>query len=58
MRTGLRHATEEFSAILDADLEYRAADLADVLEPLVTARRTSCSGRARGRPSPRSASGT
>ena len=35
VRTGLQHATEELSAILDADLEYRAADLADVLEPLV-----------------------
>ena len=36
VRTGLRHASEEFAAILDADLEYRAADLADVLEPLVS----------------------
>ena len=36
IRTALEHATEEFSAILDADLEYRAADLADVLEPLVS----------------------
>ena len=27
---------EQLSAILDADLEYRAADLADVLEPLVS----------------------
>jgi glycosyltransferase involved in cell wall biosynthesis len=36
VRTALRHATEEFAAILDADLEYRAADLADVLEPLVS----------------------
>ena len=36
VRTALQHATEEFSAILDADLEYRAADLADVLEPLVS----------------------
>ena len=36
IRTGLQHAREEFSAILDADLEYRAADLADVLEPLVS----------------------
>jgi glycosyltransferase involved in cell wall biosynthesis len=35
IRTALRHATEEFAAILDADLEYRAADLAHVLEPLV-----------------------
>jgi len=36
VRTALQHATEEFAAILDADLEYRAADLADVLEPLVS----------------------
>ena len=35
-RTALQHATEEFAAILDADLEYRAADLAHVLEPLVS----------------------
>jgi glycosyltransferase involved in cell wall biosynthesis len=35
VRTGLQHATEEFAAILDADLEYRAVDLADVLEPLI-----------------------
>jgi dolichol-phosphate hexosyltransferase len=36
IRTALQHATAEFSAVLDADLEYRAADLADVLEPLVS----------------------
>jgi glycosyltransferase involved in cell wall biosynthesis len=36
VRTALRHATEEFAAILDADLEYRASDLAEVLEPLLT----------------------
>jgi glycosyltransferase involved in cell wall biosynthesis len=36
VRTALEHATEEFAAILDADLEYRAADLAHVLEPLVS----------------------
>jgi glycosyltransferase involved in cell wall biosynthesis len=36
IQTALQHATEEFAAILDADLEYRAADLADVLEPLVS----------------------
>jgi glycosyltransferase involved in cell wall biosynthesis len=35
VRTALQHATQEFAAILDADLEYRAADLAHVLEPLV-----------------------
>ena len=36
VRTALQHATEEFSAILDADLEYAAADLAHVLEPLAS----------------------
>ncbi len=36
IRTALQHATEEFAAILDADLEYAASDLADVLEPLVS----------------------
>jgi dolichol-phosphate hexosyltransferase len=36
IRTALQHASEEFAAILDADLEYRAADLADVLGPLVS----------------------
>ena len=36
VRTGLQHASEDFAAILDADLEYRAADLGDVLEPLVS----------------------
>jgi glycosyltransferase involved in cell wall biosynthesis len=36
VRTALEHATEEFAAILDADLEYSAADLAHVLEPLVS----------------------
>jgi glycosyltransferase involved in cell wall biosynthesis len=36
VRTALQHATGDFAAILDADLEYRAADLAHVLEPLVS----------------------
>jgi glycosyltransferase involved in cell wall biosynthesis len=36
VRTALAHADLEFAAILDADLEYRAADLAHVLEPLVS----------------------
>ena len=35
IRTGLQHATGTFSAILDADLEYAAADLGAVLEPLL-----------------------
>jgi hypothetical protein len=36
IQTALGHATGEFSAILDADLEYRAADLGPLLGPLVT----------------------
>lgn len=35
LQTGLQHATGHWSAILDADLEYRAADLAPLLEPLL-----------------------
>jgi glycosyltransferase involved in cell wall biosynthesis len=35
LRTALMHATGTFSAVLDADLEYRAADLGAVLEPLI-----------------------
>jgi glycosyltransferase involved in cell wall biosynthesis len=36
VRTALSHATEEFAAILDADLEYHASDLGHVLEPLLS----------------------
>jgi hypothetical protein len=36
LQTGLQHATGEWAAILDADLEYRAADLAPLLEPLLS----------------------
>jgi glycosyltransferase involved in cell wall biosynthesis len=35
LRTGLGHARGTYSAVLDADLEYAAADLAPVLEPLL-----------------------
>ena len=35
LRTGLEHATGDLAAILDADLEYRAADLAPLLQPLL-----------------------
>jgi glycosyltransferase involved in cell wall biosynthesis len=35
VRTALQHAACEYAAILDADLEYRAADLGPVLEPLI-----------------------
>jgi hypothetical protein len=36
IQTALGHATGDFAAILDADLEYRAADLAPLLEPLLS----------------------
>ena len=35
LQTALQHATGELSAILDADLEYRAADLGPLLKPLL-----------------------
>jgi len=35
LQTGLQHATGDFAAILDADLEYRASDLGPLLEPLL-----------------------
>jgi len=34
IRTGLQHARGDVAAILDADLEYRAADLIELLAPL------------------------
>jgi glycosyltransferase involved in cell wall biosynthesis len=36
IRTALEHATGEFAAVFDADLEYRAADLARVVAPLLS----------------------
>jgi dolichol-phosphate hexosyltransferase len=36
VRTALTHATGDLSAILDADLEYDASDLAPVLAPLLS----------------------
>jgi dolichol-phosphate hexosyltransferase len=36
IRTALEHATGDFAAVLDADLEYDASDLAPVLEPLLS----------------------
>jgi dolichol-phosphate hexosyltransferase len=35
LRTALGAATGEFAAVLDADLEYRASDLADLLVPVL-----------------------
>jgi dolichol-phosphate hexosyltransferase len=40
IRTALQHATGEFSAVLDADLEYRADDLALVVAPLLAGEAT------------------
>jgi len=36
IRTALGHATSELAAVLDADLEYQAADLAPVVAPLIS----------------------
>lgn len=36
IRTALVHATGDLAAILDADLEYQASDLAPVIAPLVS----------------------
>ena len=38
IRTALAQATGEFAAVLDADLEYAAADLGPMLEPLLSGR--------------------
>jgi glycosyltransferase involved in cell wall biosynthesis len=35
IRTALAHATGEYAAVLDADLEYQAADLGPVVAPLL-----------------------
>jgi dolichol-phosphate hexosyltransferase len=35
IRTALQHATGEYAAVLDADLEYQAADLGPVVAPLL-----------------------
>jgi len=35
LRTALEHVTGEYAAVFDADLEYRASDLAPILEPLL-----------------------
>jgi dolichol-phosphate hexosyltransferase len=35
LRTALEHVTGEYAAVFDADLEYRASDLASILEPLL-----------------------
>ena len=59
LQTGLQHATGEWAAILDADLEYRAVRPRPAAAAAARRRRrTSSSGRARGRATPRSASGT
>ncbi len=58
IRTGLQHATGDFAAILDADLEYAAADLGPVLGPCSPGAPQSSSAREPGRRSRPSASGT
>jgi glycosyltransferase involved in cell wall biosynthesis len=40
LQTALQRASGEFAAVLDADLEYRAADLGVVLEPLLAGEAT------------------
>jgi glycosyltransferase involved in cell wall biosynthesis len=40
LQTALGHATGEFVAVLDADLEYHAADLAPMLAPLLAGEAT------------------
>jgi glycosyltransferase involved in cell wall biosynthesis len=35
LRTGLTHATGDYTAVLDADLEYHAADLGALLHPVL-----------------------
>jgi dolichol-phosphate hexosyltransferase len=40
IRTGLAHASGDYTAILDADLEYRASDLSALLEPLLSGEAT------------------
>jgi dolichol-phosphate hexosyltransferase len=45
VRTALDQATGDFSAILDADLEYHAADLAGILEPLLAGEANVVFGR-------------
>lgn len=44
VRTGLAQARGTFATIFDADLEYRADDLSDVLEPLVDGRANAVFG--------------
>jgi glycosyltransferase involved in cell wall biosynthesis len=40
IRTALQHATGEYAAVLDADLEYQASDLAPVIAPLLSGEAT------------------
>jgi glycosyltransferase involved in cell wall biosynthesis len=44
IQTGLQHATGEFAAIFDADLEYDPTDLAALLPPLLDGRSNACFG--------------
>ena len=58
LQTALQHATGDWAAVLDADLEYRASDLGRLLEPLLSGEANVVFGTARGRATPRTASGT
>jgi glycosyltransferase involved in cell wall biosynthesis len=44
VRTALGHATGDFSAIFDADLEYDPKDLGELLPPLLDGRSNACFG--------------
>ena len=58
LQTALQHATGDWAAVLDADLEYRASTSAPLLSRSSPARRTWSSARAPGRATRRTASGT
>jgi dolichol-phosphate hexosyltransferase len=58
VRTALTHAGGQFAAVLDADLEYRAADLTPMLEPLLAGDANVVFGTRPGKPILRTGSGT
>jgi glycosyltransferase involved in cell wall biosynthesis len=44
VKTALEHATGDFAAIFDADLEYEPSDLARLMPPLLDGRANACFG--------------
>jgi dolichol-phosphate hexosyltransferase len=44
IKTALSHATGDFAAIFDADLEYEPSDLAKLMPPLLDGRTNACFG--------------